>query len=56
VKLRYGGMSLQSAAAWRVFAQKWQLRQSRVGRKSMDELLDELSRAGVEALSPATRP
>jgi DNA-binding transcriptional regulator LsrR (DeoR family) len=56
VKLRYGGMSLQSAAAWRVFAQKWQLRQSRVGRQSMDELLDELSRAGVEALSPATRP
>jgi CRP-like cAMP-binding protein len=56
VKLRYGGMSLQKAAAWRVFAQKWQLRQSRVGRQSMDELLDELARAGVEALSLATRP
>ena len=56
VKLRYGGMSLQKAAAWRVFAQKWQHRQSRVGRQSMDELLDELARAGVEALSLATRP
>ena len=56
VKLRYGGMSLQKAAAWRVFAQKWQLRQSRVGRQSMDELLDELAQASVEALSPVTRP
>ncbi len=56
LKLRYGGMSLQKAAAWRVFVQKWQLRQSRVGRQSMDELLDELARASVEALSPVTRP
>jgi len=56
VKLRYGGMSLQKAAAWRVFTQKWQLSQSRVGRQSMDELLDELARASVEALSPVTRP
>ena len=56
VKLRYGGMSLQSAAAWRLFARQWQQRQSSVRRQSMNELLSVLSQASVAALSPATRP
>ena len=56
VKLRYGGMSLQSAAVWRLFARQWQQRQSSVRRQSMNELLSVLSQASVAALSPATRP
>jgi CRP-like cAMP-binding protein len=56
VKLRYGGMSLQSAAAWRLFARQWQQRQSSVSRTSMNELLNELSQARVASLSPATLP
>ena len=56
VKLRYGGMSLQSAAAWRLFARQWQQRQSSVRRQSMNELLGELRQVSVAALSPATLP
>jgi hypothetical protein len=54
VKLRYGGMSLQSAAAWRFYARQWQQRQKSVSRQSMNELLDELSQASIAALSPVT--
>jgi CRP/FNR family cyclic AMP-dependent transcriptional regulator len=56
VKLRYGGMSLQSAAAWRLFARQWQQRQSSVRRTSMNELLNELSQARVASLSPVALP
>ncbi len=56
VKLRYGGMSLQSAAAWRFYARQRQQRQRSVSRQSMNELLDELSQASAAALSPATLP
>lgn len=53
VKLRYGGMSMQSASAWRLFARQWPQRQSSVSRQSMNELLEELSQASVDALTPA---
>lgn len=56
VKLRYGGMSLQSAAAWRLFARQWQQRQSSVRRTYMNELLNELSQARVASLSPVALP
>ena len=56
VKLRYGGMSLQSATAWRLFARQWRQRLSSVRRQPMNELLDELSQASAAALSPATLP
>lgn len=49
VKLRYGGMHLQPAAAWRVFASQWQQRQISVSRLSMNELLEELSQASLDA-------